>query len=126
MAVVKAARNRLRQPLNLVLLGALGHCVLVEPGQHVLLVQPVEQLALARHLAQDLGHLVRNVGPARRQEVHLDHGVTAVAAKLVGALFVEGDWRQQAAAVLVRAATGSRGGSTREAAIVPRPLFRVV
>jgi hypothetical protein len=92
VAVVEAARDGLRELLNLPLLGPL-RVVVVEAGQHVLLVQPLELLALVRDVGQQLRDLVRHVGPARREQVHLDHGIPVVG--IVGAR------RQEAAPVVV-------------------------
>ncbi len=77
MALVEGARDVLGQRLDGGLLGALG-VVVVEARQHVLLVQALQRLALARHAGQEVRHLVRHVGPARRQQVHLDDGVAVV------------------------------------------------
>lgn len=49
MAIVEPLGNLLRQGLNVALLGALGVLV-VETGQHMLLVQALELLRLARHV----------------------------------------------------------------------------
>lgn len=77
MAVVEAARDVLRQLLDIPLLGLLGALV-VEARQHMLLVQPLELLRLLGDVGEQVRHLVRDVGPARGQQVHLDHGVAVV------------------------------------------------
>jgi len=92
VAVVEAARDGLCELFNLPLLGPL-RVVVVEAGQHVLLVQPLELLALVRDVGQQLRDLVRHVGPARREQVHLDHGIAVVG--------IVGTCRQEAAPVVV-------------------------
>lgn len=77
VAVVEAFGDVLRQLLDLVLLGLLGVLV-IEAGQDVLLVEALEGLRLARDVRQQVRHLVRYVGPARGQQVHLDDGVAIV------------------------------------------------
>lgn len=77
VAVVEPARDVLRQLLDIPLLGLLGALV-VEAGQHMLLVQPLELLRLLGDVGEQVRHLVRDVGPARGQQVHLDHGVAVV------------------------------------------------
>lgn len=77
MAIMKTLGNLLRQALDVPLLGPLGFLV-VEPGQHMLLVQALELLRLARDVGQDLRDLVGDVGPPRRQQVHFYHGVAVV------------------------------------------------
>lgn len=83
----------LRQGLDLPLLGPLGILV-VEAREHMLLVQPLQLLALARHVGQQVRHLIRDVGPARREQVHLDYGVAVI-------MVVGGARGEQAAAVVV-------------------------
>lgn len=127
MAVVEALCDLLRQQLDLAFLGPL--CLLVvEPGQHMLLVQALELLALAGDVGEDVGHLVRDVGPPRRQQVHLDHGVSVVD--------VVRPLRQEAAPVFVgreehaarvdssSAAAEAVAGGTRRS--IPGALCRVV
>lgn len=128
VALVEAPGDLLGQALDLALLGPLGLLV-VEAGEHVFLVQAVELLALLRNLGQQVRDLVADVGPAGRQQVHLDHGVAIV----VGVVRAR---RQQAAPVLVgreeEAAAGAaaagavRACRCRRVVSIPRSLGRVV
>lgn len=77
MAVVETAGDVLRQPLDIPFLGLLGALV-VEARQHMLLMQPLELLRLLGDVGQEIRHLVRDVSPARRQQVHLDHRVAVI------------------------------------------------
>ena len=99
---MKGAGDILGQTLNFVLLCALGVFV-VEGRQDVFLVKPVEQLALARHRIEQLRDLVRHVGPARRQHVHLDDVVAAYAGRRCR-IVVESAGREETLAVLAAAA----------------------
>lgn len=77
VALVEALRDALCQALDLALLGALGLLV-VEARQDVFLVQALEGLGLSGDVGQEVRHLVADVGPPRRQQVHLDDGVPIV------------------------------------------------
>lgn len=83
VALVEPLGDVLRQALNVPLLGLLGALV-VEAGEHVLLVQALELLALAGDVGEEVGDLVGDVGPARGQQVHLDHGVAVVVVVPAG------------------------------------------
>jgi hypothetical protein len=77
VALVEAPCDVLGQALDVPLLGLLGALV-VEAGQDVLLVQALELLGAPGDVGEELRHLVGDVGPARRQAVHLDDGVPVV------------------------------------------------
>ena len=99
VALVEAPCDVLREALDLDLLVLLG-LVVVEAGQDVRLVQLVEPLALDGDLGEELGDFVRDVGPARGQQVHLDHGV---------AIVLECAAREQPAAVRVEGKAAAAG-----------------
>lgn len=75
--LVEAAGDVLCQRLDIVLLG-LFCLVVVKSWEHMFLVQPLQLLALGRNAGQQLRHFVRHVHPARREQIHLDHGVAVV------------------------------------------------
>jgi hypothetical protein len=110
MAIVETLGDLLREPLDLALLGLLS-LVVVEAGQDVLLVQPLERVALGRNDGEKLRHLVADVGPTRREEVHLYDGVAVV---------LEGASRKQTAAVVL--AVAGAGEAVREAIAARGPL----
>lgn len=99
MALVKGLCDLLGELLNLGLLGALG-VVVIEAGEDVLLMELLEALAFGGNVGKQVGDVVGDVGPARGQEVHLDHGV---------AIVVECAGGQQAAPVLVGIAAAGVG-----------------
>lgn len=99
MALVKALCNLLGEPLDLDLFGPLGF-VVVKPREDVCLVQLVQPLALRRNLGEEVRNLVRDVGPSRGQEVHLNYSV---------AIIFECAARQQPAPVLRRKAAAGVG-----------------
>lgn len=114
LAALEAAGDGLGEQLDLALL-ALLDVLVVEAGQHVLLVQRVEAARLPGDVGQQLGDVVLHVEPARRQQVHLDDGVAVVVVAAAGheALALLG------AAPAVREAIGGRRTGAR-------PLRRVV
>jgi hypothetical protein len=77
VAIVEALGDVLRQPLDIPFLGLLGPLV-VEARQHMLLVQSLQLLRLLGHVGQQIRHLVCDVGPARRQQIHLDDRVAVI------------------------------------------------
>jgi hypothetical protein len=77
MTLVKAFRDVLGEILNLALFRLFGILV-VEAWQDMLLVQALQSLAASRNVCKQLGDFVRDVGPAGRQEIHLDHGVAII------------------------------------------------
>lgn len=77
VALVKPLGDLLCQVLDLALLGPLGLLV-IEAREDVLLVQPVELLALLRNFGEEFRDVVVDLGPARREEVHLDHDVAII------------------------------------------------
>jgi hypothetical protein len=92
LALVEAAGDALGQALDLVLL-ADAHVLVVEARQQVLLGQVVELAHLGSDVGENGGDLVLGVEPARRQQVHLDDGVS-------GGVVVEGGGGDEAAALL--------------------------
>jgi hypothetical protein len=77
LAFLEAPRNFLRQLFDFALLPLLDRFV-VEPREHVLLVQLVELPRLLRYLGQLFRHLVLDVQPSRGEQVHLNHRVAVV------------------------------------------------
>lgn len=92
-ALVKPPRDFLCQPLDLAFLGPL-RLIVVEARQYMLLVQPVQLLALFRNVGQQLRHLIGHVRPSRWEQVHLDHRIAVV--------HIVGPRRQETSPVLVR------------------------
>lgn len=107
VAVVEALGNILCQTLDLPLLGPLG-VLIVEAREYVLLVQPLQFLALACYIGQQICHLICNVGPAWREQVHFDHSITVIV--VVGRAGGE-----QAAAVVIGVEEHGAAGSVAEA-----------
>ena len=77
LALLEDAGDVLGELLDLALL-ALLDLLVVEAGQHVLLVHLVEAAGLLGDVGEVLGDLVLDVEPARRQQVHLDDVVAIV------------------------------------------------
>lgn len=77
LALLEAPRNLLGEVLDFALLPLL-HLLIVEAGEHVLLVQLVELAGLLRDVGEMLGDLVLDVEPSRWQQVHFDDRVAVV------------------------------------------------
>lgn len=77
VAVVEPLGDGLRELLYLTFLVPLS-LVVVKPRQYVLLMQPLQLLALAGDVGQQLRHFVRRIRPPRRKQVHLDHRIAVV------------------------------------------------
>ena len=74
LAIVKAARNLLRQALDDALV-LPPYILVAESRKQVLLVQLIELRGLLRDIPQQLGDFFLDIDPARRQEVHFYHHV---------------------------------------------------
>lgn len=120
VAVMEALGDILRHALNVLLLGAL-RLLVVEAWQHMLLMQALQLLRLARNVGQDVCDLVGDVGPPRRQQVHLDHGVAIVVV-------VGRSGGQQAAPVVVciKEHRGAGGGAKALGRAVGAGIFVAV
>lgn len=74
---MEGARDILGQPLDDPFL-ALPGVLIAESRQEVFLMQFVELRGFLRRVRQQLRHFVLHVDPARRQPVHLDHGIAVI------------------------------------------------
>ena len=128
VAVVEGPRYALGELLYLAFLGLLGLFV-IEARQYVFLVQALQLLAVARNAIEQLCDFIRDIGPPRGKQIHLDHGV----AIFDGIVRPGGE---QATAVLVGgeqdAGAGAESGRSAEAIVrragrtIALPVRRVV
>lgn len=137
MAVMESLGDSLREALDLALVGSpcarTSVGVVVEPGQDVSLVQALQLSRLVRDARQRLVDLVRDVRPARREDIHLDHRIAAVVGvrrvQAARPMIVECAGRQEPSAVLVAGAAhreAIREAGARPARAIPCSLGRVV
>lgn len=77
LALLERLGDVLGKVLDLALLPFLDGLI-VEAGQHMLLVELVQLARLLRNVGEGFGDFVLDIEPARRQQIHLNHSIAVV------------------------------------------------